>query len=140
MVVHSTPVCSSQSLFGCSGVGPPFKKGSGVVGNCQGDCMAASVMLLYAACALAAALLVARVRENSSEQAGKAVLGSGEMFDAIAPRYDVINTALSLGMHSLWRRKMVSSLELKPGMQLLCDVSFNFVWCSLSRAQGRKMF
>uniref|UniRef100_A0A7S4JJK8 2-methoxy-6-polyprenyl-1,4-benzoquinol methylase n=1 Tax=Guillardia theta TaxID=55529 RepID=A0A7S4JJK8_GUITH len=41
------------------------------------------------------------------------------MFDAIAPRYDVINTALSLGMHSLWRRKMVSSLELKPGFKVL---------------------
>lgn len=41
--------------------------------------------------------------------------GSGEMFDAIAPRYDIINTFLSLGMHSWWRRAMVASLNLQPG-------------------------
>ena len=42
-------------------------------------------------------------------------MGSGEMFDAIAPRYDLINTFLSLGMHKWWRARMVAALDLKPG-------------------------
>ena len=43
-------------------------------------------------------------------------MGSGEMFDAIAPRYDLINTFLSLGMHKWWRaRTMVAALDLEPG-------------------------
>lgn len=37
------------------------------------------------------------------------------MFDAIAPRYDLINSFLSLGMHSWWRRRMVAALKLQPG-------------------------
>jgi demethylmenaquinone methyltransferase/2-methoxy-6-polyprenyl-1,4-benzoquinol methylase len=40
--------------------------------------------------------------------------GSGEMFDAIAPRYDLLNRLLSLGIDQRWRRRLVQRLELGP--------------------------
>jgi demethylmenaquinone methyltransferase / 2-methoxy-6-polyprenyl-1,4-benzoquinol methylase len=45
--------------------------------------------------------------------------GSGEMFDAIAPRYDLLNRLLSLGIDQRWRRLLVERLELKPGAFVL---------------------
>ncbi len=45
--------------------------------------------------------------------------GSGEMFDAIAPRYDLLNRLLSLGIDQRWRRRLVQSLKLRPGAQVL---------------------
>ena len=41
------------------------------------------------------------------------------MFDKIAGRYDMINTALTAGLHNSWRRKMVAALELQPGDSVL---------------------
>jgi hypothetical protein len=67
-----------------------------------------------ALCAFVAVALwcgVAAVSKSGQEPA----MGSGEMFDAIAPRYDLINTFLSLGMHKWWRARMVAALDLKPG-------------------------
>ena len=40
------------------------------------------------------------------------VLGSGEMFDRIARRYDFVNRVLSLGMDGGWRRRTVRALQL----------------------------
>ncbi|HTV21788.1 MAG TPA: ubiquinone/menaquinone biosynthesis methyltransferase [Polyangiaceae bacterium] len=40
--------------------------------------------------------------------------GSGEMFDAIAPRYDLLNRLLSLGIDQRWRRLLVQRLQLSP--------------------------
>ncbi|CAN0385448.1 unnamed protein product [Discosporangium mesarthrocarpum] len=40
-------------------------------------------------------------------------LGSGEMFDSIASRYDRINGLMSLGMDTGWRRAMVDGLQLR---------------------------
>ena len=40
--------------------------------------------------------------------------GSGEMFDAIAPRYDLLNRLLSLGIDQRWRRLLVQRLQLTP--------------------------
>jgi demethylmenaquinone methyltransferase/2-methoxy-6-polyprenyl-1,4-benzoquinol methylase len=41
--------------------------------------------------------------------------GSGEMFDAIAPRYDLLNRLISIGLDQGWRRKTVAALRLAPG-------------------------
>lgn len=42
-----------------------------------------------------------------------------EMFAEIAPRYDVANTALSFGIHHIWRRTLVRLSEVKRGMSVL---------------------
>jgi demethylmenaquinone methyltransferase/2-methoxy-6-polyprenyl-1,4-benzoquinol methylase len=41
------------------------------------------------------------------------------MFDAIAPRYDLLNHLLSAGLDRRWRERAVDALELTPGMRLL---------------------
>ena len=52
-------------------------------------------------------------------QAPEVRLGSGAMFDAIAPKYDRVNRIVSLGLDQGWRRKTVDSLELAPGARVL---------------------
>ena len=42
-----------------------------------------------------------------------------EMFDAIAPRYDLLNRLLTFGMDVGWRRRTVKSLQLSPGSKVL---------------------
>jgi demethylmenaquinone methyltransferase/2-methoxy-6-polyprenyl-1,4-benzoquinol methylase len=44
------------------------------------------------------------------------------MFDAIAPRYDLVNRVMTFGMDTGWRRKTVSSLGLPDG-SLVLDVA-----------------
>jgi len=41
------------------------------------------------------------------------------MFDAIAPRYDLLNRILTFGMDTGWRRKTVADLGLPPGSLVL---------------------
>ena len=41
------------------------------------------------------------------------------MFDAIAPRYDLLNHLLSAGLDRRWRERAVDALELKPGTRVL---------------------
>jgi demethylmenaquinone methyltransferase/2-methoxy-6-polyprenyl-1,4-benzoquinol methylase len=41
------------------------------------------------------------------------------MFDAIAPRYDLLNHLLSAGLDRRWRERAVASLQLSPGSRLL---------------------
>lgn len=43
------------------------------------------------------------------------------MFDAIAPRYDLLNTVLSAGLDRYWRRRAIESLEFS-GRETLLDV------------------
>lgn len=42
-----------------------------------------------------------------------------EMFSRIAGRYDLANDVLSFGIHRLWRKKLISLLNLQPGAKVL---------------------
>jgi len=46
-------------------------------------------------------------------------VGSGEMFDSIAPYYDSINRLISLGMHHSWRVTLVKLLSLTSSDTIL---------------------
>ena len=52
-------------------------------------------------------------------QGAEKVKAVDEMFDAIAPRYDLLNRVLTFGMDVGWRRKTVKSLQLSPGSKVL---------------------
>jgi demethylmenaquinone methyltransferase/2-methoxy-6-polyprenyl-1,4-benzoquinol methylase len=41
------------------------------------------------------------------------------MFEGVAPRYDLLNRVLSLGIDQGWRRRVVSSLEIAPEHRIL---------------------
>jgi demethylmenaquinone methyltransferase/2-methoxy-6-polyprenyl-1,4-benzoquinol methylase len=46
-------------------------------------------------------------------------LGSGQMFDQIAPRYDFVNRVLSLGLDKRWRRRVIKELRLATSARVL---------------------
>jgi len=46
------------------------------------------------------------------------------MFDAVAPRYDIINRIMSLGMDMNWRYVLVSSLEVSLPLACVRDDGF----------------
>jgi demethylmenaquinone methyltransferase/2-methoxy-6-polyprenyl-1,4-benzoquinol methylase len=54
----------------------------------------------------------------------------GDLFAAIAPRYDLINDLQSLGLHRRWKRTLLKMAEVKPGdraLDLCCgtgDIAF----------------
>ncbi|MBF2754543.1 MAG: bifunctional demethylmenaquinone methyltransferase/2-methoxy-6-polyprenyl-1,4-benzoquinol methylase UbiE [Gammaproteobacteria bacterium AqS3] len=41
------------------------------------------------------------------------------LFDAVAPRYDLMNDLLSLGLHRLWKRAAIERTGLRPGQRVL---------------------
>lgn len=45
--------------------------------------------------------------------------GSGQMFDAIAHRYDLLNRIISLGIDQRWRRLTVDALRIGPAARVL---------------------
>ena len=45
--------------------------------------------------------------------------GSGQMFDGIADRYDLLNRIISLGIDQRWRRKTVFALQLAASHRVL---------------------
>jgi demethylmenaquinone methyltransferase/2-methoxy-6-polyprenyl-1,4-benzoquinol methylase len=57
------------------------------------------------------------------------------MFDAIAPRYDFLNHALSAGIDRRWRKKMIASLRL-TGRETLIDVCTGTADVALEAARG----
>lgn len=48
--------------------------------------------------------------------------GSGEMFDQIAGRYDLLNRLMSMGIDQSWRRKTVAAMQL-PEKALVLDLA-----------------
>jgi demethylmenaquinone methyltransferase/2-methoxy-6-polyprenyl-1,4-benzoquinol methylase len=55
----------------------------------------------------------------SPESPTPSSLGSGQMFDGIAARYDLVNRVISLGIDQSWRRRTVRALALGPGARVL---------------------
>ena len=45
--------------------------------------------------------------------------GSGQMFDGIDDRYDLLNRIISLGIDQRWRKKTVAALRLSPSHRVL---------------------
>ena len=43
----------------------------------------------------------------------------GKVFTSVARRYDLMNDLMSMGIHRLWKRHYVASLNLRPGMRVL---------------------
>ena len=41
------------------------------------------------------------------------------LFTRIARRYDLINDLQSIGLHRLWKRRLISTLHLRPGDRVL---------------------
>lgn len=62
--------------------------------------------------------------------------GSGAMFDAIAPRYDLLNRLLSLGLDRSWRSTALARLRLRDGEHLL-DLATGTGDVALQAAQRR---
>src|SRR5688500_18511829 len=58
------------------------------------------------------------------------------MFDAIAPRYDLVNRIMTFRMDVRWRRRTVRSLEVPPGSVVLDLACGTGDLCRELRAQG----
>jgi len=41
------------------------------------------------------------------------------VFDSVAPRYDVMNDLMSLGLHRIWKRVLITALDPRPARRLL---------------------
>jgi len=59
------------------------------------------------------------VTDTELPQGEAKVKAVDNMFDAIAPRYDLLNRVLTFGMDVGWRRRTVKSLQLSPGAKVL---------------------
>ena len=59
------------------------------------------------------------------------------MFDAIAGRYDLLNTVLSAGLDRYWRRRAIVSLQLS-GRETLVDVCTGTADVAIAGARARK--
>lgn len=65
-------------------------------------------------------------------EAEKATLVRG-VFDNVAPKYDLMNDLMSMGVHRLWKDLLITQLNPRPGMELLDvgggtgDIAFRFL-------------
>lgn len=60
-----------------------------------------------------------------------------QMFASIAPKYDITNDALSMGLHRLWRREAVLRSQVKPGQRVLdCASGTGDLALAFKRAVG----
>lgn len=61
------------------------------------------------------------------------------MFSDIAAKYDRANDVLSLGIHHLWRRKVVRLAQVAPGMKVLdCATGTGDLAIAFKKAVGRE--
>lgn len=60
------------------------------------------------------------------------------MFDAIAPRYDLLNRVLSAGLDRRWRDRAVDALQLAPGARVLdvCTGTADLAIATVSRVNA----
>ena len=58
------------------------------------------------------------------------------MFDAIAPRYDLVNRIMTFGLDQRWRRDAVRRLELPPGSVVLDLAAGTGDLCAEAERQG----
>jgi len=69
---------------------------------------------------------------STVEAGDKASLVKG-VFDSVAPRYDLMNDLMSLGVHRLWKAALIDMLAPRPGMRLIDvgggtgDIAFRFL-------------
>lgn len=42
-----------------------------------------------------------------------------QVFESVAPRYDLMNDMMSFGLHRLWKRYLVGAAEAKPGQKII---------------------
>ena len=62
------------------------------------------------------------------------------VFDSVAPRYDLMNDLMSLGIHRAWKRVFVTALDPRPRRTLL-DLAagtgdIGFAWLRAGRRAG----
>ena len=56
-----------------------------------------------------------------------------QVFDSVAPRYDLMNDLMSLGIHRVWKRIFLTQMAPRPGRHLLDlaggtgDITFNWL-------------
>lgn len=62
----------------------------------------------------------------------KATMVKG-VFNSVAKRYDIMNDAMSMGIHRVWKDSLINSINPRPGMHLLDlaggtgDIAFRFL-------------
>lgn len=59
------------------------------------------------------------------------------MFSRVAANYDTANSVLSVGIHHLWRKKVIQLANVKPGMQILdCATGTGDLAIAFKKATG----
>jgi demethylmenaquinone methyltransferase/2-methoxy-6-polyprenyl-1,4-benzoquinol methylase len=67
-----------------------------------------------------------------------------DLFEAVAPRYDLMNDLMSMGVHRLWKHALIDMLAPRPGTLLLDvaggtgDIAFRFLDRSRTGGRGKE--
>jgi len=77
-----------------------------------------------------------RARAETLPQGDEKVQMVTAMFDAIAPRYDLVNRVMTFGLDVLWRRRTVTALGLPPGAAVIDLACGTGDLCTALRRQG----